>query len=143
MNDEGNDWSEPNCVLCSWDPDLDTGESNLTDKICSRCRDYDMATSAHRVRESRDFYLKQAEACEARASSGSDEDVWPFSRAMWERTARRWRLAAQRGFRWIPNTGSVAVFIPQRQKRTSDKSDKRIIVNTSKARPKKQGHQPT
>lgn len=143
MNDEGNYWSDPNCALCSWDPDLGTGEGDLTDKICSRCRDYDMATSAHRVRESRDFYLKQAEACEALARSGSDEEIRPFSRGMWERTARRWRLAAQRGFRWIPDTGSVAVFRPQRQKRTSDKSDKRNAVNTSKTPLKKQGRQPS
>jgi hypothetical protein len=114
MNDDGQNWSDPKCVLCSWDPDLEVGDVDITDQICERCQEYDMASTAERVREPRDFYIKQAETCERRARFGSEEDIAPFSREMWERTSRHWRLAAQRGFRWIPHTGTVAVFIPRR-----------------------------
>ena len=113
MNSEGRHWSDPDCVLCSWVPHLDTGEDDTTDRICSRCCEYDMASTAHRVREPRAFCLKQAKACEARARSGTEKDIAPFSRLMWERTALHWRLAAFRGFRWIPNTRTVAVLFPR------------------------------
>ncbi len=113
MNDEGSHWSDPDCVLCSWVPHLDTGEDDTTDLICSRCREYDMASTAHRVREPRAFYLKQAKTCEAWARLGTEKDIAPFSRLMWERTALRWRLAALRGFRWIPNTRTLAVLFPR------------------------------
>ena len=118
MNNEGSHWSDPGCALCSWVPDLDTGEGDTTDRICSRCREYDMATSAHRIREPRDFYLKQAESCEARARSGTEDDIAPFSRLMWWRMALHWRLAALRGFRWIPDTGAVVVLRPRRRAKT-------------------------
>ena len=114
MNDEGSHWSDPDCVLCSWLPDLDVGETDITDRLCERCREYDMASTAARVREPRSYYMTQAEACEKRARLGTAKDIAPFSRLMWERTALRWRLAAVRGYRWIPNTRTEVVFFPRR-----------------------------
>ena len=123
MNSEGSHWSDPGCALCSWVPDLDTGEGDTTDRICSRCQEYDMATTAQRVREPHEFYLKQAESCETSARSGSEDEIAPFSRLMWWRTALRWRLAAIRGFRWIPGTHVVAVIRPRRGTKTPSASD--------------------
>ncbi len=132
MNDEGSQWSEPDCVLCSRVPHLDTGADDTTDHICSRCRPYDMASTAHRVREPRAFYLKQAKACEARARSGTEKDIAPFSRLMWEREALGWRLAAVRGFRWIPSTRTLAVLFPRR---TAEVQPASAAQRRSEARP--------
>lgn len=106
MSKEGSHWSDPDCVLCSWLPDLDPGTGNKTDQICARCAEYDMASTAHRVREPRKYYLKQAESCEERARSTDKNELHCFSSLMWWRTALRWRLAAVRVFRWIPDTGT-------------------------------------
>jgi hypothetical protein len=114
MNDEGKHWSDPTCVLCSWLPDLEVPEGDLTDRLCRRCRRYDGASTATRIREPQSFYLAQADACEKRARFGTEKDIAPFSRLMWERTALRWKLAAVMGFRWIPNTRAEAIFLSRR-----------------------------
>jgi hypothetical protein len=114
MNDEGRHWSDPTCVLCSWLPDLDVPDGDVTDRLCLRCRQYDGASTAERIREPRSFYLSQAEACETRARLGKDEDIAPFSRLTWERMALRWRLAAIRGYRWIPKVQTEVVFVRRR-----------------------------
>ena len=137
-NNEGSHWSDPNCVLCSWVPDLDTGKGNTTDRICRRCRKSDMATSARRIREPRAFYLKRAESCEALARSGTEDDIAPFSRLMWWRMALRWRLTALRGFRWIPDTRTVVVLRPRRKAKTPAASKDRGVGSVDR-RTKKRG----
>jgi hypothetical protein len=77
MNDEGRHWSDPTCVLCSWLPDLDVPDGDVTDRLCLRCRQYDGASTAERIREPRSFYLSHAEACQTRASLGKERTLLP------------------------------------------------------------------
>ena len=153
MNDEGRHWSDPDCVLCSWVPHLYTGEDDTTDRICSRCREYDMASTADRLREPRAFYLKQAKACEARARSGTEKDIAPFSRLMGERTALRWRLAAPRGSPRIPSTRTLAVLFPRTtaevqpasaaQRRSEGRPSDRRATRCSPGRLRRTAHLPS
>jgi len=111
MPDEGAHWSDPECVLCSWLVEVGSGDADMSKRICDRCRAYHDVSSAIRVTDPPGFYLRQAKGCEQRARGEISNDSGTFTRLMWGRSALRWRQAAERGYRWIPNTGTRTVVL--------------------------------
>ena len=103
---EGAHRSNAECVLCSWRVEVDSGDGDVSERICDRCRAVREVPSAVRSTDPPGFYMHPARTCEKRSWDEMPNDSGTFAHLEWERIALRWRLACERGFRWIPNKGT-------------------------------------